>query len=532
MSLSGISLKATNTSNKQVKLNVLGGSADSSSQNGANTIYEWNLGSETYANVNQVTIYAKNQGAANFLPYTTFLGDFTPQGVADALSTLNLGFFLVTGAVVYTYNSQIEFGTLELGGNPFDFNTFMVGAYAFFDPTNYFGTQSAFNAAFSNCFLNALNQIPAALGAYETYGYGVFLPLQYGPNLNASGASLIFTPSSPKVAGLQPIYIDDSFVQQQGYTLTPSTTEANGIIVYPSGDASEITSIALSNMAIANVYMDPVVYANLSTYSSQAQVLSMTINGNFDDLPALVNFDLSPNASIVYSSGNTQPNLNLSATTLRSIQLDFLSGTAPTTTFTTPSDFQFGASAQLDVIILESFSNIMLDFNFVLFNIATTFLIQGNNSDITLASNFNQFYNLKTENGFSGVPRFRLFDVLGTNGVIFQDYVTPLQCNGWEIVTFDNCKLTNFPLIGTMNQYQNAAGSIYRQRLNLPTNNLPVSVVNQILIDMDNASNGFTTYLAGSLIVLSGQTPPAPPSGAGATAKTNLIGKGFSVITD
>lgn len=532
MSLSGISLKATNTSNKQVKLNVLGSAADSSSQNGANTIYEWNLGSETYANVNQVTIYAKNQGAANFLPYTTFLGDFTPQGVADALSSLNLGFFLVTGAVVYTYNSQIEFGTLELGGNPFDFNTFMVGAYAFFDPSNYFGTQSAFNAAFSNCFLNALNQIPAALGAYETYGYGVFLPLQYGPNLNASGASLIFTPSSPKVAGLQPIYIDDSFVQQQGYTITPSTTEANGIIVYPSGDASEITSIALSNMAIANVYMDSIVYANLTTYSSQSQVLSMTINGNFDDLPALVNFDLSPSASIVYASGNIQPNLNLAATSLRKIELDFLSGSAPTTTFTTPSNFQFGASAQLDFVTLESFNNILIDFNFVFYSLATWFLVQGNNSNITLASNFNQFYNLKTENGFSGVPRFRFFDVLGINGVLFQDYATPLQLNGWEIVTFDNCKLTNFPLIGTMNQYQNAAGSIYRQRLNLPTNNLPVSVVNQILIDMDNASNGFTTYLPGSLIVLSGQTPPAPPSGAGATAKTNLIGKGFSVITD
>ena len=532
MSLSGISLKATNTSNKQVKLNVLGGSADSSSQNGANTIYEWNLSSETYANVNQVTIYAKNQGAANFLPYTTFLGDFTPQGVADALSTLNLGFFLVTGAVVYTYNSQVEFGTLELGGNPFDFNTFMAGAYPFFDPNNYFGNLSAFTAAFGTAFSNALNQIPSALGAYESYGYGVFLPLQYGPNLNASGASLIFTPSSPKVAGLQPIYIDDSLVQQQGYTITPSTTQGNGMIVYPSGDASEITSIALSNMAIANVYMDPVVYANLSTYSSQAQVLSMTINGNFDDLPALVNFDLSPNASIVYASGNIQPNLNLAATSLRKIELDFFSGSAPTTTFTTPSNFQFGASAQLDFVTLESFNNILIDFNFVFYSLATWFLVQGNNSNITLASNFNQFYNLKTENGFSGVPRFRFFDVLGTNGVLFQDYVTPLQLNGWEIVTFDNCKLTNFPLIGTMNQYQNAAGSIYRQRLNLPTNNLPVSVVNQILIDMDNASNGFTTYLAGSLIVLSGQTPPAPPSGAGATAKTNLISKGFSVITD
>jgi hypothetical protein len=532
MSLSGISLKVTNTSNKQVKLNILGGAADSSAQNGANTIYEWNLASETYANVNQVTIYAKTQGSATFLPYTTFLGDFTPQGVANALSTLDLGFFLVTGAVVYTYNSQVEFGTLELGGNPFDFNTFMVGAYAFFDPINYFGSQSAFNAAFSTAFQNALNQIPSALGAYETFGYGVFLPLQYGANLNAASASLVFTASSPKAPGLRPIYIDDSLVQQQGYSIVPSSTEQNGMIVYPSGDATEVTSIAFANMAIANVYMDAVVYANLTTYSSQNQVLSMTINGNFNDLPALVNFDLSPNAAIIYAGGDTQPNLNLSATTLRKIELDGFSGTAPTTTFTNPVDFQLGPSAQLDFVTLESFNNILIDFNFVFYSLATWFLVQGNNSDITLASNFNQFYNLKTENGFSGVPRFRFFDVLGTNGVLFQDYVTPLQLNGWEIVTFDNCKLTNFPLIGTMNQYQNAVGSIYRQRLNLPNNNLPVSVVNQILIDMDNASNGFTTYLAGSLIVLSGQTPPAPPSGAGATAKTNLIGKGFSVITD
>jgi len=273
MGLSGISLKVTNTSNKQVKLNILGGAADSSAQNGANAIYEWNLASETYANVNQVTIYAKIQGSATFLPYTTFLGDFTPQGVADALSGLNLGFFLTTGAVVYTYNSQIEFGTLELGGNPFDFNMFMVGAYAFFDPINYFGSQSAFNAAFSTAFQNALNQIPSALGAYETFGYGVFLPLQYGANLNALSASLVFTASLPKAPGLRPIYIDDSLVQQQGYTITPSSTEQNGMIVYPSGDATEVTSIAFSNMAIANVYMNAVVYANLTTYSSQNQVL-------------------------------------------------------------------------------------------------------------------------------------------------------------------------------------------------------------------------------------------------------------------
>jgi hypothetical protein len=224
--------------------------------------------------------------------------------------------------------------------------------------------------------------------------------------------------------------------------------------------------------------------------------------------------------------------LNLSATTLRNINLDSFSGTAPTTTFTNPVDLQFGASAQLDQITLESFNNVILDFNFVLLTTASRILVQGNNSDIVLASNFNSFYNAKSEVGFSETPRLRFFDVLGTNGVTFQDYASPLQLNGWEIVTFDNCKLTNFPLIGEMNQYQNAVGSVYYQRLNLPNNNLPVSVVNQILIDMDNASNGFTTYLPGSLIVLASQTPPAPPSGAGLTAKTNLIGKGFSVITD
>lgn len=50
--------------------------------------------------------------------------------------------------------------------------------------------------------------------------------------------------------------------------------------------------------------------------------------------------------------------------------------------------------------------------------------------------------------------------------------------------------------------------------------------VNDILVKLDGwgRSNGS--------IDISGQTPSAPPSGAGATAVTNLIGKGWSVTTD
>jgi hypothetical protein len=55
---------------------------------------------------------------------------------------------------------------------------------------------------------------------------------------------------------------------------------------------------------------------------------------------------------------------------------------------------------------------------------------------------------------------------------------------------------------------------------------LPVSSVNGILTDLD--SNG----LSGGTITIDGQTPPAPPSGAGVVALANLNAKGWTVATD
>lgn len=62
--------------------------------------------------------------------------------------------------------------------------------------------------------------------------------------------------------------------------------------------------------------------------------------------------------------------------------------------------------------------------------------------------------------------------------------------------------------------------------LDLSNNKLPVSIVNYILqkLDTNGASNG--------TVKLEGQSPSAAPTGGGATAATNLIGKGWTVTTD
>lgn len=64
------------------------------------------------------------------------------------------------------------------------------------------------------------------------------------------------------------------------------------------------------------------------------------------------------------------------------------------------------------------------------------------------------------------------------------------------------------------------------QTLDLANNKLTVADVNYLLTQIDALAT------SGGVIYLSGQTPSAAPSGAGSTAKTNLIGRGWTVNTD
>lgn len=58
------------------------------------------------------------------------------------------------------------------------------------------------------------------------------------------------------------------------------------------------------------------------------------------------------------------------------------------------------------------------------------------------------------------------------------------------------------------------------------TNSIPTSQINDILIALDTAG------LTNGTLLINNQTPAAPPSGVGITAKNNLIGKGWAVLTD
>lgn len=62
--------------------------------------------------------------------------------------------------------------------------------------------------------------------------------------------------------------------------------------------------------------------------------------------------------------------------------------------------------------------------------------------------------------------------------------------------------------------------------LTINNNNISTTVVNFILVQFDNSG------ITNGRLDLNIQTPPAPPSGSGITAKNNLIGKGWSVSTD
>lgn len=77
---------------------------------------------------------------------------------------------------------------------------------------------------------------------------------------------------------------------------------------------------------------------------------------------------------------------------------------------------------------------------------------------------------------------------------------------------------------GTLTDFNTGGGNLIA--LDLSAEKLTVSTVNSILSALDNFNRKFGT------LDLSGQTPAAAPTGAGITAKNNLIAKGWSVSTD
>jgi hypothetical protein len=133
-------------------------------------------------------------------------------------------------------------------------------------------------------------------------------------------------------------------------------------------------------------------------------------------------------------------------------------------------------------------------------------------------------------------------DGISFNGAVFTedpDFGYMTQC---EWISFQSCTMPSVPVTSAMPQLKGYVlgqcglsvaptytGLPLLEQVGLNLNNLPVSEVNKVL------EQGSATFTGTSGIIdVSGQTPAAPPSGAGLTAKAELEGRspGWNVTTD
>jgi hypothetical protein len=542
--MSTIALQLTNALSVPVSLNVLGGTSDESNQNNANTLYEWNLASEDWINVDTVIIQSRLSGQVAFENYSTTLTNLSVQGVASALSTLNLGNFLANGNIVYTYNSDIEFADIILTlTNIPQPTTYITDMYNHFVPIGtplrqfVYPTLASFQSDWEPA-LTLLFQQTNAASAIDTYGMRCIYPII--PNVNpqdgfAGTFSIVITPTTPKPALSQPILSSDKGTSQgYNFNLNPSAPRmTNAILYFPSGNASEILVFQHNGVASYIFYFDPTTWSGLSNFQWYDSAVRLTSSGTMNALPVLGAYQVSNNRVLTYPSGWLVPNINLnSGNQLSAISLDLQAAIQPMQTMTTPGDFQIGTSWNglffPSYFIVEGYDN----WRFTPTGVATLsyqssrFYILQYNGTIYLSPAMNTFWD------YDGLGTTFLWDSGFSNGtIIWEDTTTPITWNGFNSIKMDGVNMTAFPPIAEMNWKQNViASTMFSITLNLANNLLPVNNINSILIGLDNASAGRTVF--SGTITLSGQTPSAPPSGGGITAKNNLIANGMTVITD
>lgn len=521
--MSTISLSITNDLAVPISINILGGAADESSQNNADTFYEWDLSSETWVNVDTVSLQVRLSGQTNYQTYSTFLSNLTAEGVANALSTLNVGNFLSLNSLVYTYNSDIEFAQLSLTLSDVpDSELIMLDAYNYFVPlgtplrTTVYPTFNDFRNEWITSLELLLQQTNAG-SLITLYGIGCVMPL-FTSAPSATG-TITMTAPLPKAASLRPI-LSTSVGVSQGYTLSFTTSDTNAWVLFPSGDANEITQISWSHTPYYVFYHGVSIFPALTSLTHSSSEVRLSTSGMLDTLNLLTDYNSYPYSTFTYPTSWTFPDIN--AVSIDSITLDS-PVIAPLQTLTTNTDFSL-SGLPLNYFLLESFDNILVNPTLGLStSSAKTFFIQYSNN-VVFGSNVNTLYN-------SNLPNVgNVFNVGFTNSnVSWQDLITPLELNGFSSVILTQIDLSGFPPISQMNYYENSTTD-FLLNLNLSGNNLSVATINQILIDLDTTSNGKTSF--SGTINLSGQTPAAAPTGLGITAKNNLITKGLTVITD
>jgi hypothetical protein len=272
--MSNIALKLRNDLALPVSLNVLGGTSDESNQNNANTLFEWNLATENFVNVDTIIIQSRLSGQTIYQNLSTSLNNFSFQGVALALSTLNVGNFLNDGSIIYTYNSDIEFAdiilTLTNVPQPSGFTQLL---YDHFVPAGtvlrqfVYPTVDDFESDYGPAITLLFQQTDAATGI-DLYGPGCVYPIQ---GVDPTGVLVAFfrielNTSSPKTGNQRPI-LSGSFGTLQGYLFQDPavpTTASNMFLYFPSGNANEVNVMVFGSRNSHIFFFDEPYYTNLS----------------------------------------------------------------------------------------------------------------------------------------------------------------------------------------------------------------------------------------------------------------------------
>jgi len=521
-----IALQVRNDLALPTSLNVLGGTVDNSNQNNADTLYEWDLSTENFLNVDTVIIQSRLLGQTLFRNTASFIGNLSITGVVNVLTSFNQGNFLSIGNVVYTYNNEIEFGdlVLTLQGVPTT-ESIVEQAYTYFVQPNtvlqtfVYPNQLSFTSIWTEAYELLISQTNAAIGIVG-FGAGCVMPLFTQPYANSG--SVTFTVSSPKAVDLQPILSTSAGVSQ-GYSLNWSAGESNAMLFFPSGDCSEVTAMTIDNLQGNIFYFDGTqIFPNLASWNLTNHRARVTTDGNFDTFNTLTNVQLFNATNAGYPPGWTFPGIN--AQSLVEINLDG-PGIVANQQFINNTDFFLSASSSLKRFTIESLVNAIVEAPSSLVGPIMIFFIK-ESEDIVLGQTVNTFYSTL------GANAANVFDVGATNtNVSWQSLAVPIEMNGFQQVRLDSNDLSSFPSIIIMNYFQNTTPTSFEIDFRCSNNKLDTPTIDQILIDFDNMVTPSYTSVVGNLS-LAGQTPPAPPSPAGDAAAISLITKGFTISVD
>jgi hypothetical protein len=521
-----IALQVRNDLALATSVNVLGGVQDNSNQNNADTLYEWDLSTENFLNVDTVIIQSRFVGQPNFQNTASFIGNLSIAGVVSVLTSLNIGNFLSIGNVVYTYNSDIEFGdlVLTLQGVPTTQSIAEVAWTYFVQPgttlQNFvYPNQESFTSQWTQAIQLLTTQTNAAIGINQ-YGIGCIMPLF--TQAYANNGSVTFTVSTPKAANLQPILSTSAGVTQ-GYSLNWLAGESNAMLFFPSGDCSEVTAMTIDNLQGNIFYFDGIqIFPNLASWNLTNNRSRVTTDGNFDTFNTLTDVQIFNATNASYPPGWKFPGVN--AQSLVEINLDG-PGIVANQIFTDNTDFLLSGSSALKRFTIESLDNAIVDAPFSSVGPIMIFFIK-ESDNIVLGDNVNNFYSSLAANASN------VFDVGQTNNTVsWESLVTPIEMNGFQQVKLNDNDLSGFPNIQIMNFFENTTPTSFEIDLRLGGNKLNTATIDQILIDFDNMVTPSYTSVVGNLS-LAGQTPAAPPSPAGDAAETSLISKGFTIVTD